>query len=55
MPLRPRHDAAWWAAQTLGFDFRKEDLNDAQKYNRVLWKGLMGDRPYPARRARSKS
>jgi DNA-binding beta-propeller fold protein YncE len=55
LPLQPRHDAAWWAAQTLGFDFRKEDQNDAQKYNRVLWKGLMGDRPYPTRRARSKS
>jgi DNA-binding beta-propeller fold protein YncE len=52
--LRPRHDAAWWAAQTLGFDFRKEDLVDAQRYNRILWKGLMGDRPYPTKRKGTK-
>jgi len=48
-PLKPTHDAAWWAARTAGFDFRKEDRIDAQAFNDVLWKGLMGDRPYPRR------
>jgi YVTN family beta-propeller protein len=44
-----RHDAAWWAEKTKQFDFRKEDLNDENVYNRVLWAGTMGDRPYPTR------
>jgi hypothetical protein len=44
-----RHDAAWWAEKTKQFDFRKEDLNDETVYNRVLWAGTMGDRPYPTR------
>jgi len=45
----PSRDAAWWIAATDGMDFSKEDLVDARAYNRVLWRGLMGDsRPYPA-------
>ena len=46
---RPTHDAAWWIAATEGMDFSKEDAVDAQAYNRILWRGLMGERPYPAR------
>ncbi len=45
-----RHNAAWWAEKTKQFDFRKEDLNDPARYNRVLWEGTMGDRPYPVNR-----
>jgi hypothetical protein len=52
-PMRPTHDATWWAAQTAGFDFRKEDRNDDQKFNRILWKGLMPGKAYPARRSSS--
>jgi YVTN family beta-propeller protein len=48
LPLHPTHPASWWAAATAGFDFSKEDRIDAQTYNHVLWRGLMGDRPYPA-------
>ncbi|MDB6158475.1 MAG: putative lipoprotein [Gammaproteobacteria bacterium] len=48
---RPLHDAGWWAQKTQGFTFAKEDLNDASDYNRVLWEGTMGDRPYPAARS----
>jgi YVTN family beta-propeller protein len=47
LPLKPTHTAAWWAAQTKGFDFRKEDRIDAQAFNHILWLGLSGDRPYP--------
>jgi YVTN family beta-propeller protein len=54
-PLRPTHPAAWWAARTRGFDFRNEDRIDPQAFNRVLWKGLMGSRPYPRRTARAQS
>jgi hypothetical protein len=49
---KPTQSAAYWIAATQGMDFSKEDLVDAQTYNRVLWRGLMGDRPYPLRRAR---
>ncbi|MGA2980540.1 MAG: bifunctional YncE family protein/alkaline phosphatase family protein [Terriglobales bacterium] len=44
----PTHDAAWWAAQTKGMDFSKEDRIPTEKFNRILWKGMMGGKPYPA-------
>jgi hypothetical protein len=46
--VRLRHDAAWWARATQAFDFSREDLNDEGAFNRVLWRGTMGDAPYPA-------
>lgn len=45
------HDAAWWAEHTRRFAFAKEDENDEDAYNRVLWEGTMGDRPYPTERS----
>lgn len=48
---RPLHDSNWWAQRTRGFTFVKEDLNDASVYNRVLWEGTMGERPYPSARS----
>jgi YVTN family beta-propeller protein len=47
-PLKPTHSAAYWAAATRGMDFSVEDDFNFSRYNRILWKGLMGDRPYPA-------
>jgi DNA-binding beta-propeller fold protein YncE len=44
----PTHGAAYWARATEGMDFTSEDRFDFAAYNRVLWQGLMGDRPYPA-------
>jgi hypothetical protein len=29
-------------------DFTEEDRVDPDEYNRILWKGLMGKKPYPA-------
>jgi hypothetical protein len=43
----PTHTAAWWAQQTAGMDFRVEDRIDANAFNHILWRGLIGDRPYP--------
>ncbi len=44
----PRHSAAYWAAKTRGFDFNVEDHIDSAKFNRILWRGLIGnDTPYP--------
>ena len=50
-PLVPSHDAAWWAERTKGMDFSVEDHLDTPKFNRVLWEGTMGSKPYPDRRS----
>jgi DNA-binding beta-propeller fold protein YncE len=41
------HTAAYWAKVTRGLDFSKEDRVDEDVYNRILWKGIMGKKPYP--------
>jgi len=51
--LLPTHDAAYWAEKTRGMNFSKEDLVDAARYNRILWEGLMGAKPYPASREKA--
>jgi YVTN family beta-propeller protein len=45
---KPTHDAKYWARVTKGMDFSSEDRFDFATYNRILWKGLMGNKPYPA-------
>lgn len=50
-PPKPLHNAAWWAEQTKGMDFSVEDHLDSAKYNRLLWVGTMGDKPYPETRS----
>jgi YVTN family beta-propeller protein len=45
---KPTHDAAYWAAATKGLDFSSEDRVNGAEYNRILWKGLMGNKPYPS-------
>ncbi|HEX7932669.1 MAG TPA: bifunctional YncE family protein/alkaline phosphatase family protein [Paraburkholderia sp.] len=46
--IHPLHDATYWANATKDFDFSKEDRIPPELFNRVLWKGVMGDTPYPA-------
>ncbi len=41
------HDADYWAAATKGMDFSVEDRIDFNLYNHILWRGIMGDKPYP--------
>jgi hypothetical protein len=48
---KPTHDAAWWEERTKNFDFSQEDRVDPEVFNRVIWKGLMGDKPYPTNRS----
>jgi hypothetical protein len=48
---RNRHPASWWQKRLGGMDFDEEDKLDTPRFNRVLWKGLMGDRPYPTQRS----
>jgi DNA-binding beta-propeller fold protein YncE len=45
--IHPLHDATYWANATKDFDFSKEDRIPPDLFNRVLWKGVMGDKPYP--------
>jgi DNA-binding beta-propeller fold protein YncE len=45
---KPSHDAKYWARVTRGMDFSDADLVNPVLYNRVLWRGMMGNRPYPA-------
>jgi hypothetical protein len=42
------HNAKYWARVTRGMDFSEADRVDSAAYNRILWKGMMGNRPYPA-------
>ncbi|MEO6603198.1 MAG: hypothetical protein ABIQ16_25150 [Polyangiaceae bacterium] len=45
--VKPAHNAQYWAKATEGFDFSEADRVPAAKFNAVLWKGLMGGKPYP--------
>jgi hypothetical protein len=42
------HTGEYWARATKGMDFTSEDRMDFAEYNHILWKGLMGNRPYPS-------
>jgi DNA-binding beta-propeller fold protein YncE len=42
------HSAKYWARVTKGMDFSDADRIDFAVYNRILWKGMMGNKPYPA-------
>jgi YVTN family beta-propeller protein len=48
--VTPKHDAAYWDAVTAGFDFSEADQVPPAQFNRVLWTGLMGGKPYPVMR-----
>jgi YVTN family beta-propeller protein len=45
--VKPKHDAKYWAQRTVGFDFSEADRVPPGKFNKVIWKGLMGAKPYP--------
>jgi DNA-binding beta-propeller fold protein YncE len=48
----PTHGAQYWEAQTAGLDFSAEDRVDSERFNLILWQGIMGeDHPYPAERS----
>ena len=42
------HTPQWWSQQTKGMVFDGPDLNDAAAFNRLTWRGIVGDKPYPA-------
>jgi YVTN family beta-propeller protein len=41
------HDSAYWQRVSAEQNFEREDAVDSAEYNRILWEGLMGNRPYP--------
>jgi hypothetical protein len=45
---KPTHTGEYWARATKGMDFTSEDRMDFAEYNHILWRGLMGNRPYPS-------
>jgi YVTN family beta-propeller protein len=46
--VKSLHDGKWWAQATKGFNFSHADMVNADLFNRILWKGIMGDdKPYP--------
>ena len=46
-PVRSLHTPEWWANAMAGMNFSQEDLNNAATFNRILWQGTMGEKPYP--------
>jgi len=53
--ITPKHDAVYWTKVTAGFDFSEADQVPVAQFNKVLWAGLMGDKPYPALRGQTLS
>jgi DNA-binding beta-propeller fold protein YncE len=45
---KPTHNARYWARATKDMDFSDADRVDADDFNLILWKGMMGKRPYPS-------
>jgi hypothetical protein len=41
------HNAVYWAGVTKGLDLSEADRVNPLLYNRILWKGMMHNKPYP--------
>ena len=53
--VAPKRNAACWAKATAAFDFSIADNVPVDKFNRVLWAGMKGNKPYPKLRGVSRS
>src|SRR5262249_44970808 len=42
-----KHPSTYWARAMANQDFSKVDQIDPVSFNHELWRGLMGDKPYP--------
>ncbi len=45
------HTAAYWQKKIGDMDYDEEDKLDTPRFNRELWKGTMGKKPYPQQRS----
>jgi hypothetical protein len=50
-PVRPTHSAGYWTKVMADRDFSTIDAGEFGAGNHALWKGLMGNEPYPTRRS----
>ena len=48
---KPTHDAVYWAEKTKDLNFTREDNVNPNKFNRIVWEGLHGNKPYPTVRS----
>jgi DNA-binding beta-propeller fold protein YncE len=48
---RDTHDAKYWQRRLGDMDYDVEDKLDVGRFNRELWKGMMGTVPYPDQRS----
>jgi hypothetical protein len=46
-----RRTAAYWQKRIGDMDYDVEDKLDTERFNRELWKGMMGNKPYPRSRS----
>jgi DNA-binding beta-propeller fold protein YncE len=46
-----QHPASYWQKRIGDMDYDVEDKLDTERFNRELWKGMMGNRPYPQTRS----
>jgi DNA-binding beta-propeller fold protein YncE len=44
---RDRHTAEYWDKKLGDMEYEEEDKLDTPRFNRELWKGMMGNKPYP--------
>ena len=51
LAARNQHNAAWWQKKLGDMDYDEEDKLDTPRFNRVLWQGTMGNKPYPKQRS----
>jgi hypothetical protein len=48
--IKPKHNAAYWDKAMAGFDFTEADNVPTGPFNKILWAGMMGNKPYPVLR-----
>ena len=50
--IKPRHSAAYWEKRMAKFNFAEADQVPTAQFNKVLWAGMMGRKPYPGVRGK---
>ena len=49
--VRDRRSASYWQKKLGDMDYSEEDKVDTVRFNLELWKGMMGNKPYPTERS----
>jgi len=49
--VRDRRPSSYWQKKLGGMDYSEEDKLDTPRFNLELWKGMMGNKPYPTERS----